>query len=36
VGRTLASAAPDCQILVLTCTPERYRHVENAHVVTLA
>ena len=36
VGRALSQAAPACQILVLTCTPERYRHVESARVVELA
>jgi uncharacterized protein YhaN len=35
IGRTLSRAAPACQILVLTCAPERYRHVEGARVVTL-
>jgi DNA repair exonuclease SbcCD ATPase subunit len=36
IGRTLSRAAADCQILVLTCTPERYRHVEGARVVQLS
>lgn len=35
IGRAISAAAPDVQILVLTCTPERYRHVESAHVVQL-
>ena len=35
MGRTLSLAAPFCQLLVLTCTPERYRHVEGARVVQL-
>ena len=36
IGRALSLAAPHCQILVLTCTPERYRHVQSAHAVPLA
>jgi hypothetical protein len=35
LGRTLGLAAPGCQIFVLTCTPERYRSVVDAHVVQL-
>jgi chromosome segregation ATPase len=35
LGHALAEAAPACQILVLTCTPERYRSVDSAHVVQL-
>jgi chromosome segregation ATPase len=36
LGRTLELAAPDCQILVLTCTPERYQSVAGAKLVQLA
>jgi len=36
LGRTLELAAPDCQIIVLTCTPERYQSVAHAKVVQLA
>ncbi|MGH0031108.1 MAG: ATP-binding protein, partial [Myxococcota bacterium] len=35
IGRALGAAAPHCQIVVLTCTPDRYRHVESAHAVQL-
>jgi len=36
LGRALALAGRRCQILVLTCDPARYRHVEGAHLVALA
>ncbi|HXK25988.1 MAG TPA: AAA family ATPase [Myxococcota bacterium] len=36
LGRALALAGKRCQILVLTCDPARYRHVEGAHLVPLA
>jgi hypothetical protein len=35
LGRMLERVAPDCQIIVLTCTPERYQSVAPAHVVRL-
>jgi len=35
LGTTLAEAAPSCQILVLTCSPERYQSVSDARVVQL-
>lgn len=35
LGQILSQASPDCQIFVLTCTPERYQSVRNAHVVQL-
>ena len=35
LGRALALAGRRCQIIVLTCDPARYRHVEGAHVVAL-
>lgn len=35
IGRILSRVGAACQILVLTCTPERYRHVEAARLLTL-
>lgn len=35
LGAVLSLAAQDAQVLVLTCLPERYRHVGAAHVVKL-
>lgn len=35
LGAVLSLAAQDAQVLVLTCVPERYRHVGAAHVVKL-
>lgn len=36
LGRALSEAGERVQILVLTCTPERFRDVAGAHVVALA
>ncbi|MDQ1444574.1 MAG: hypothetical protein QOI20_1038 [Acidimicrobiaceae bacterium] len=36
LGAVLSMAAQDAQVVVLTCLPERYRHVGAAHVVKLA
>ena len=36
LGRALALAGRHCQILVLTCDPARYRHVEGAQLVPLS
>lgn len=36
MGAMLAKAGQRCQIVLLTCTPERFRHVGQAHVVRLA
>ena len=36
LGRALALAGRRCQILVLTCDPARYRHVEGARLIELA
>jgi hypothetical protein len=35
LGAVLSVAAKDAQVIVLTCLPERYRHVGSAHVVEL-
>jgi chromosome segregation ATPase len=35
LGRALTRAGAHCQILVLTCDPARYRHVEGATLVDL-
>jgi len=35
LGAVLALAAREAQVIVLTCVPERYRHVGSAHVVQL-
>jgi hypothetical protein len=35
VGAVLAVAASSAQVIVLTCTPERYRSVGSAHVISL-
>lgn len=35
LGDVLTRAAVQCQILVLTCAPERYAHVEGARIVEL-
>jgi hypothetical protein len=35
LGAVLSLAARDAQVIVLTCMPERYRHVGSAHVVHL-
>ncbi|WP_018180582.1 AAA family ATPase [Jongsikchunia kroppenstedtii] len=35
VGAVLRHAGRDCQIIVLTCTPDRYRAVGGAHLVSL-
>jgi DNA repair exonuclease SbcCD ATPase subunit len=36
LGAVLSLAGEQCQVIVLTCVPDRYRHVANAHVVRLA
>ena len=36
MAAALSVAARSCQILVLTCAPERYRHVAGARVVSVA
>ena len=36
LGAVLALAGRSCQVVVLTCAPERYRHVGTAQVVSLA
>lgn len=36
MGAVLAKAAKDCQIIVLTCIPDRYNNVGQATVVSLA
>lgn len=35
MGAVLAKAAKDCQIVVLTCVPDRYAHVGEATIVSL-
>jgi hypothetical protein len=35
VGAVLSVAASSAQVIVLTCTPERYRSVGSAHVISL-
>ena len=35
LGAVLSLAAQEAQVLILTCLPERYRHVGAAHVITL-
>jgi len=35
LGDVLARAATSCQVLVLTCAPERYASVAGARIVTL-
>ena len=35
MGAALARAGESCQVIVLTCIPERYRHVGGAQVVRL-
>ena len=35
LGAVLGVAAKEAQVIVLTCLPERYRHVGSAHVVHL-
>jgi hypothetical protein len=36
LGAVLSLAAADAQVLVLTCLPDRYRHVGAAHVIHLS
>jgi uncharacterized protein YhaN len=36
LGAAFTSSAQDCQVIVLTCTPDRYRHVGSAKVVRLS
>jgi hypothetical protein len=36
LGRALAAAGRRCQVIVLTCDPERYRHVDGAQFIELA
>jgi uncharacterized protein YhaN len=36
LGPLLAAAGDACQVIVLTCTPERFRSVPGAHIVALA
>jgi len=36
MGAVLAGAGRECQVIVLTCMPERYRHVGGARVVSLS
>ena len=35
MGAVLAQAAKECQIIILTCVPDRYSHVGDATVVRL-
>ena len=35
MGAAIAAAGKQCQVVILTCTPGRYAHVGNAHVVSL-
>ncbi len=35
IGAVLAKAAKDCQIVILTCVPERYAHIGEAAIVSL-
>ena len=35
MGAMLAQASEQCQIIVLTCTPDRFRHIGGATVVRL-
>ncbi len=35
MGAVLATAGRDCQVIVLTCMPDRYRHVGSAKVARL-
>jgi uncharacterized protein YhaN len=35
LGAMLSLAGRQCQIVVLTCTPDRFRHVGDAHVIRL-
>ena len=35
MGAVIASAGKDCQVVILTCYPNRYAHVGNAKVVRL-
>jgi hypothetical protein len=35
MGAAIGVAARNCQVIVLTCTPERYSAVGNARVVRL-
>ena len=36
MGAMLSQAGRECQIIILTCTPERFRHVGGAHVLRIA
>jgi len=36
MGAAFHVAARDSQVIVLTCTPERYRHIGSAHTITLS
>jgi uncharacterized protein YhaN len=36
MGRVLSVVGEQCQIVVLTCVAERFRHVEGARIVELA
>ncbi len=35
IGAVLAKAAKECQIVILTCVPERYANIGEATIVSL-